>query len=89
MNQIILNFEGIADRAALHDYLAEAFALPEYYGRNLDALWDCLYGSFREPTTLVLEGLYTLPEGLFPSADALRALFLELEERDPMVTVQE
>ena len=25
-----------------HDYVIDAFNLPEYYGRNLDALYDCL-----------------------------------------------
>jgi RNAse (barnase) inhibitor barstar len=25
-----------------HDYLMEALHLPDYYGKNLDALYDCL-----------------------------------------------
>lgn len=25
-----------------HDYLTDALGLPEYYGKNLDALYDCL-----------------------------------------------
>ncbi|MBQ2613475.1 MAG: barstar family protein [Methanobrevibacter sp.] len=25
-----------------HDYLAEVLNFPEYYGKNLDALYDCL-----------------------------------------------
>lgn len=25
-----------------HDYLMQALDLPDYYGRNLDALYDCL-----------------------------------------------
>lgn len=30
----------IRDRG--HDYLAEALNFPDYYGKNLDALYDCL-----------------------------------------------
>ena len=25
-----------------HDYLKEVFDFPDYYGKNLDALYDCL-----------------------------------------------
>ncbi|MBO4901759.1 MAG: barstar family protein [Lachnospiraceae bacterium] len=37
-----LDFTGITTREELHDYLAEKLELPDYYGRNLDALYDCL-----------------------------------------------
>ena len=39
------------DRDSAHDYLAEVFEFPEYYGKNLDALYDCL-GDISEPTRL-------------------------------------
>ena len=29
-------------REEVHSYLKEKFAFPEYYGKNLDALYDCL-----------------------------------------------
>lgn len=37
-----LDFTGIDTREKLHDYLAEVLPLPDYYGRNLDALYDSL-----------------------------------------------
>lgn len=40
--EVILDGALITDRAALHDLLAEKFAFPAYYGRNLDALYDLL-----------------------------------------------
>ena len=33
---------GIGNRADLHDRLQEALPLPVWYGRNLDAFYDCL-----------------------------------------------
>ena len=40
--EIILDGALMTDRVALHDLLAEKFAFPDYYGRNLDALYDLL-----------------------------------------------
>lgn len=40
-------------RKALHSYLAAVLALPEYYGGNLDALYDCLT-ELTEETELVV-----------------------------------
>ena len=37
-----LHLADLPDRAALHDLLAGALKLPDYYGRNLDALYDIL-----------------------------------------------
>ena len=36
-----------------HDALAQAFGFPEYYGRNLDALHDCLC-EIGEETAIVM-----------------------------------
>ena len=34
--------EGKLIREKGHDYLSEALKFPDYYGKNLDALYDCL-----------------------------------------------
>lgn len=49
----------MTDRSAAHAYLKEVLALPDYYGHNLDALYDCLT-DIGEPTVLSL----TAPESL-------------------------
>ena len=41
---MILNGRQITGRTELHDALKAAFSLPAHYGRNLDALNDCLSG---------------------------------------------
>lgn len=40
--KICLDGRKMTDRDALHIYLTETLSLPAYYGRNLDALHDCL-----------------------------------------------
>ena len=32
----------VNEREEAHEYLAEVFSFPDYYGKNLDALFDCL-----------------------------------------------
>ena len=43
-NRITLDCRMFASRGEAHEYLAEKLDLPEYYGKNLDALYDCLSG---------------------------------------------
>jgi len=42
MKDILINCEKLRSRKVLHDYLEQELILPEYYGRNLDALYDIL-----------------------------------------------
>lgn len=37
----------------VHVWLAEKLDLPTTYGRNLDALWDCLTGYIELPLTII------------------------------------
>lgn len=46
-----LDGEMITDKGRLHDILAEKLELPDWYGRNLDALYDCLT-DIREETEI-------------------------------------
>ena len=41
-NPIKLNFSDCKTLANVHLLLKIKFGLPEYYGENPDALWDCL-----------------------------------------------
>jgi ribonuclease inhibitor len=56
MKQIILNGNLLSDAATVHDYLMEMLEFPKYYGKNLDALYDCL--TDLEPVEITIQ----LPE---------------------------
>ena len=51
MKTYILNFKDKETSDSLHDYLASMLDLPKHYGRNLDALYDCLT-SITAPTSI-------------------------------------
>ena len=42
MKRVELMASLLTDKDVLHDVLARELELPEWYGRNLDALHDCL-----------------------------------------------
>ena len=45
MKKVILDCEKLLQRKQAHLYLAEMLDFPDYYGKNLDALYDCLMES--------------------------------------------
>lgn len=48
---VVIYEAAFEERDELHDFLAQELSLPAYYGRNLDALADCL-GDISEPTLI-------------------------------------
>ncbi|EJW15798.1 barstar family protein [Paenibacillus alvei] len=54
MTRRVVELDGraISSRNAVHDVLSEVLELPDYYGRNLDALWDCLTEASSLPLTI-------------------------------------
>ncbi len=53
MNRVQLSAAGWDTPEKAHDALAKALCFPDYYGRNLDALHDCL--TSLSDTQLVIE----------------------------------
>ena len=42
MRKIVIPADNFSTEEELQDFLQEAFGFPDYYGKNLDALYDCL-----------------------------------------------
>lgn len=63
MRIIILDGTRFTDREAAHDYLQSALQLPAWYGRNLDALADCI-GEWTADTLLILQHPDAVETGL-------------------------
>lgn len=64
METIRLDGARLCDREEAMELLGQALALPEWWGRNLDALYDCLTEPGR-PVRLELDGREVMEESPF------------------------
>ena len=53
MNIFILDGTKMLNRDSAHYYISHIMHFPDYYGHNLDALYDCL-GEYDESTTVII-----------------------------------
>lgn len=51
-NRIIINFSDCLYLDSIHNEIKEKLDLPDWYGENLDALWDSLTGIIETPVEI-------------------------------------
>lgn len=79
MKEIILDCAEITDKKQLHELIAEGLQFPDWYGGNLDALYDCLTGVYDE-THIILKNFAKLEENLGSYALSVRKVLLKADE---------
>ena len=85
MTKITLNFTGCKYIGELHKILKETFDLPDYYGENLDALWDCLDFYCDFDLEIQIKGLSTLPEEFDEYISKMLMLFDDVHSNSPNI----
>ena len=87
MRSLVLDGSTITDRQTLHQALAQTLSLPDWYGGNLDALFDALT-SLPEETLLVLRHWDVLEQTLGPYAQRLLRVLKNAEAETNRLTLQ-
>lgn len=82
-NPIILDFDKCGGWRGIHSMLKDKFGLPDYYGQNWDALWDCLACLFDEPITVELHNFYAQPEQLQDYCQPMLRIFEDIQRETP------
>ncbi|MGE5473825.1 MAG: barstar family protein [Ignavibacteriales bacterium] len=75
MRNIILDGNKITSKQSLHSMLKSELKLPDYYGENLDALWDVLSEEIEEPLMITWQDFHKSKEYLGEYADRVIELF--------------
>ena len=57
MRTVVIDFHDFENKQAVHEFLASHLDFPDYYGKNLDALYDVLSTEGRETT------IFAIPAG--------------------------
>ena len=84
MKRITLDCNLITDDQTAHDLFAKELEFPDYYGRNLDALYDLL--STYPETELTLINTAALGK-LFRYGDNLMLAIKDAEKANPLLTL--
>lgn len=64
MTNYTVNLRNIKTVYTLHKELKDSLMLPDYYGMNMDAFWDCITWDIEIPATICIEGINALPKDL-------------------------
>ena len=86
--KIVIDFSDCKYVKDFHEKLKNSFGFPNYYGRNWDALWDCLRDfaiSEEHKREIVLRGMNQMPEDLREYSQKGYLLFKELEQKYPIL----
>ena len=86
MKTIVIDGGMMFTREAAHDYLALRLGFPDYYGRNLDALYDLL-SEFAQPTRLVIYRHWELDAALGTYGAALLETMADAARDNPKLTL--
>ena len=86
MKTFILDGAAVMSREDLHEKLARGLGLPEWYGGNLDALYDCL--TDLEDTVIRIENRFDLEESLGNYANSLLRVLKDAAEENPQLQLE-
>jgi ribonuclease inhibitor len=88
MRKILLDFSVPDTKEKAHDYIAEQMGFPDYYGKNLDALYDMLTEPrFGEGCVIRFTGCEELKESMPRYLMAMKQMCSAAAETNPGLTV--
>lgn len=81
MKTIVIDGNDFENRETFHKLLKLKMGLPQYYGNNLDALWDCLTGEITLPLKIIWNNFNISKIALGDYADKAAEVFINAEKK--------
>lgn len=81
MKTIVIDGNAFENRENFHKLLKLKIGLPQYYGNNLDALWDCLTGEITLPLKIIWNNFNSSKITLGDYADKAAEVFIKAEKK--------
>jgi len=80
LKKVLLDGKLMTTKDMMHEELKDKLELPEFYGNNLDALWDMLTGYLEMPLTIIFINFKIFRDSLGEYANNLLFLFNKAED---------
>lgn len=88
MKYVFIGKETVTNFSDVYDLFAEGFDFPDYFGRNLDALYDCLTDASEQELIILADKGY-LRDILGEKADALFNTLYDADENNAYLVIRE
>lgn len=85
MKVVIIKGEDFYNIDEIHKYLKEQLEFPDYYGMNLDALWDLLSGYVVLPLKIVWENFDISKKRFEKDSIEMKDFFIDCENRELLI----
>ena len=87
MKTIIIDGNELISMSEIHEIFAAELDFPDWYGKNLDALYDCL-GDVTEELEIIFENTAELEENLGISFRKLLRLLEDVSSENDYISVE-
>jgi ribonuclease inhibitor len=88
MKKVVFDSAHVETIAELHNELARLLDFPDYYGANLDALYDCLSGEMELPLTFIWKNYRMTKTKLGKDADKVLKVMNDFSREDPAFIIK-
>ena len=88
MREVVFDSSHVERLDQLHSELARIFDFPDYYGANLDALYDCLSADVALPLRIIWKNYNITRLKLGKDAEKLLKVMKDFAKEEPNFTLE-